>query len=77
MITEESFKIVVLEVFKSFNDEITLNMSPDNIEEWDSIGHLNLIMAVEKKYNIKIEFEEAIMIDNLLSLFNLINEKIS
>ena len=77
MISEESFKIVVLEVFKSFNDEITLNMSPDNIEEWDSIGHLNLIMAVEKKYNIKIEFEEAIMIDNLLSLFNLINEKIS
>ena len=52
-------------------------MSPDDIEEWDSIGHLNLIMAVEKKYNLKIEFEEAIMIDNLLSLFNLINEKIS
>ena len=77
MISEDSFKIVVSEIFQNFNNEITLNMSPDDIEEWDSIGHLNLIMAVEKKYNLKIEFEEAIMIDNLLSLFNLINEKIS
>ena len=63
-------------VFKNYSGEINFNLSPNEVEDWDSMGHLNLIMSMEKKFNITIEFEEAIMIDNLESLFNLINLKL-
>lgn len=63
-------------VFKNYTGEINLYLSPNEVEDWDSMGHLNLIMSMEKKFNITIEFEEAIMIDNLESLFNLINLKL-
>ena len=63
-------------VFKNYSGKINFNLSPNEVEDWDSMGHLNLIMSMEKKFNITIEFEEAIMIDNLESLFNLINLKL-
>ena len=39
-----------------FDDEdITVNdaTTADDIEDWDSLEHINLIVAVEKKFNIK------------------------
>ena len=73
---KDDFFIEVKNVFKNYNGDINFNSSPSEVEDWDSMGHLNLIMSMEKKYNITIEFEEAIMIDNLESLFNLINLKL-
>jgi acyl carrier protein len=73
---KDDFFIEVKNVFKNYNGDINFNSSPSEVEDWDSMGHLNLIMSMEKKYNITIEFEEAIMIDNLESLFNLVNLKL-
>ena len=73
---KDDFFIEVKNVFKNYNGDINFKSSPSEVEDWDSMGHLNLIMSMEKKYNITIEFEEAIMIDNLESLFNLVNLKL-
>lgn len=73
---KDDFFIEVKNVFKNYNGDINFNSSPSEVEDWDSMGHLNLIMSMERKYNITIEFEEAIMIDNLESLFNLVNLKL-
>jgi acyl carrier protein len=37
----------VASVFGLSNDEVTPESSQENIAEWDSVGHLNLILAVE------------------------------
>ena len=31
---------------------------PDNIEGWDSVGHLNLILAVEAEFDLQFETSE-------------------
>lgn len=50
------------EVFRDvFDDEdITVNdtTTADDIEDWDSLEHINLIVAVEKKFNIKFNMGE-------------------
>jgi acyl carrier protein len=38
--------------------EITLTSSPETIESWDSVHHLNLILALEQEFNIQFEPEE-------------------
>lgn len=50
------------EVFRDvFDDEdITVNdtTTADDIEDWDSLEHINLIVAVEKKFGIKFNMGE-------------------
>ena len=61
MTREEVFE-KLNEVFQDvFDDEeITVNdeTTADDIEDWDSLEHINLIVAVEKKFNIKFNMGE-------------------
>jgi acyl carrier protein len=42
------------------DDNIELNdeTGPEDIDAWDSLGHINIITAIEEEYNIEIPPEE-------------------
>lgn len=46
-------KIVGISVSK-----IKPNTSPQNTKKWDSLAHMNLVMAFEKEFKIKFSDEE-------------------
>jgi len=61
------------EVFKSvFNKDLNIEITTtkDDIEEWDSIGHLNLIIELEETFNISLSKDQ---IENLNSISNIID----
>ena len=66
---ERITKIISI-VFELNENEINEFSSPENIENWDSIGHLNLIVSLEDEFEIKFTDEEIIEMLN----FNLIEE---
>jgi len=66
---ERITKIISI-VFEINENEINEFSSPENIENWDSIGHLNLIVSLEDEFEIKFTDEE---ISEMLN-FNLIEE---
>ena len=39
-------------------DKISLNFSMDDIPEWDSFNHIELIIAIEKEFKIKLEYTD-------------------
>ena len=41
-------------------DKISLNFSMDDIPEWDSFKHIELIIAIEKEFKIKLEHTDTI-----------------
>jgi acyl carrier protein len=41
-------------------ETITLETSPDAVASWDSLGHLNLVMALEEEFGITLSPEDAI-----------------
>jgi len=45
----------ILEVEPSELDE---DSSPETVESWDSVQHLNLILAIEEQYGIQLDPEE-------------------
>lgn len=49
------------------NNEIELNdeTTADDIEEWDSLTHLQLVVAIEKEFNVKITAKELLMWKNV------------
>jgi acyl carrier protein len=75
----ENKKVKILEVMSSvFEVELTsLNedSSIDNIENWDSIRHLNLILALEEEFNITIPDEEVGDLVNYKLIELIVNEQ--
>jgi acyl carrier protein len=50
---------VVAQAFGVEPDSIDESSSPETVEGWDSMGHLNLIAALEKRFNISIDIGDA------------------
>ena len=53
------------DVFQVPLDQVTPQSSPDTIETWDSLQHLNLVLALEQEFQIQFTPEE---IEQLLSV---------
>jgi acyl carrier protein len=58
------------DVFKVPVEGVSLSSSPDTIESWDSMHHLELVLALEQEFDIQFSPEE---IEQLLSL-ELVND---
>ena len=65
----------LLEVFPSLNGEINESWGPDQIQDWDSLAHLNLVMTLGEKFDISLEFEEVMSIETVGDIFRVLNEK--
>jgi acyl carrier protein len=61
-----------------FPDELSfsIEMSKDQIESWDSFGHLNLILEIEDVLLIHFDKSEIEAIDSLKILIDVINKKL-
>ena len=46
---------IFLEVFEI--DTIDMNATIDDVPEWDSFGHFELMMGIEKQFDIKIKMK--------------------
>jgi acyl carrier protein len=49
---------VASDVFAVPVTHIDVNSSPDTIEAWDSMTHLNLVLALEEKFHLHLSPEE-------------------
>jgi acyl carrier protein len=54
------------------NDETTAN----DVEEWDSLSHVQLVVALEKVFSIKFTSREILSWDNIGDLVDCIEKKL-
>jgi len=59
-------------------DDLVLNdeTTADDVEEWDSLSHVQLVVALEKAFNIKFSSREILSWDNIGDLVDCIGKKI-
>ncbi|WP_421792094.1 acyl carrier protein [Hyphobacterium sp.] len=69
----------LLEVFReTFNDdsiEISRETTAEDIEGWDSLSHVGLIMAAEAKFEIRFNTTEISMLENVGEFMDIIKER--
>ena len=58
MTMDERLRQVFSDVFDIDRDAVGDEASPDTIEGWDSVAHLNLVLALEGEFMIRFEAEE-------------------
>lgn len=77
MTREEAFKRltnVFREVFDDDTIELTDETTSDDIEDWDSFEHINLIVAVESEFNFKIPMGKVVTMKNVGKMVDIILE---
>ena len=65
------------EVFDNPDITITRETTADDIEEWDSMTHMNLILMVELKFEIEFNQREVMAFDDVGDLADAIAKKIA
>lgn len=68
------------EIFRDvLNDQnliILPKMSAEDIEDWDSLSHVNLIVSIQKDFKIKFKLGEVETLNNIGDMIELIKQKI-
>lgn len=77
--TKEEIYNALDEVFQEVfdDDEIHVNefTTADDIEDWDSLEHINLVLAVENKFGIKFNMNEVTTMKNVGEMVDIILER--
>ncbi len=61
----ERVRGIAADVLQVSASQITLQSSPETIGTWDSVHHLNLILALEQEFDTQFDPEE---IDKMISI---------
>ena len=59
MLDQEKLKNVVATVLNVDVSRIDANASSDTIESWDSLRHMNLVLALEDEFGVSLPDEDA------------------
>ena len=68
-------KSVFQKVLEENNITITREMTAQDIENWDSLHHIQLISEVERAFRIKFKLREVLSMKNVGDLIDLIHAK--
>ena len=61
------------------NDDIALSdgMSADDVDEWDSLSHIRLVVAVEEMFSLRFDSSDVVALENVGQFVDLIGSKLN
>lgn len=68
---------ILAEALEISADRINLYTEQNQLEEWDSLAHLKLIMKLEQELNISISMEEVSELTSVDKIYSIIKTKTS
>jgi acyl carrier protein len=60
MDVQEKVIQVLINIFQVSPDKIFTETTSDNVENWDSMNHINMILALEQEFGISYDEEQAV-----------------
>ena len=67
---------VFRQVFDDNSLTVTRSTTADDIDEWDSLTHMNLVVAVELKFGVKFALGELQSLKNVGDLADAVQRKL-
>jgi acyl carrier protein len=78
--TREDIFDGVKDIFRDIFDDVDLiihdSTNSDEIEDWDSLNHINLVSAIEKEFNIRFALGELQTLKDVGAMIDLMEEKL-
>jgi acyl carrier protein len=73
----ERVRGIAADVLRIPASQITPQSSPESIEAWDSVQHLNLVLALEQEFGVQFEPEEIDQMSNIDRIRSVLETKLS
>jgi acyl carrier protein len=71
---------ILNEIFRTVFDDPSLQIKPeftaDDVAGWDSLSHVNLILAVEARFKLHFTQKELLTLGNISDLQKIIDRKL-
>jgi len=79
--TQETIAQIMQDIFRDIFDQpslvITRETSAKDIEDWDSLSHVNIVVAAEKAFKVTFALGELKSLNNVGDMYDLIQKKLS
>lgn len=66
---------LIAKVFGVPLTDVVPSSSPETVEEWDSLAHMNLVLELEETYGIALSSDDALDIKDVASLKRVLNDR--
>ncbi|HEX6802716.1 MAG TPA: acyl carrier protein [Terriglobales bacterium] len=76
MNVSDQIRTMASDIFGVPADKITPASTPETIETWDSIQHLNLVLALEEKFGLQLSPEEIEQMKSIGDVIKLVEGKL-
>ena len=74
---ENRIKRIMSDVLSIDINEINETSSPETIEKWDSLKHMNLVVALEEEFNLEFKDDEIAEIISYSLILYIIKDKLN
>ena len=74
---KEKLQSVFIDVFDDEDLTISNSTNSDDIEEWDSLNHISLVLSIEKCFNIRFMTGEVQSLKDVGEMIELLEKKTS
>ena len=78
--TREAIFEKLNEIFRDYFDDASICLqdetTADDIEDWDSLEHINLIVTIEKEFGMKFSMVEVTTMKNVGAMADIIADRI-
>lgn len=75
-LVERRVQRVFADIFSIPVEQLRSELSPETVANWDSLNHLNLVLALEQEFGIQFSPEETIDgMDSLDRIIHLLKQK--
>ena len=64
---------IMAPIFEVEESQISENASPENIEKWDSLAHMNLVLALEQEFDIQFTEDQIVESLSFKALVDILN----
>ncbi len=65
------------EVFDDENIKVDAKTTSEDIEDWDSLEHINLVVSIEKEFKVKFDIKEVSEMKNVGEMVEVILNKLN
>lgn len=72
---EQKLKNLLIELFKLKDGEITDSLTMEDLEAWDSLKHMELIVAIEETFGLELTADEIVSMRSVGEIKRVIREK--
>jgi acyl carrier protein len=74
--TDERVREIAADIFELPLDRVTMQSTTETVPNWDSIKHLDLVLAIEHEFSVQFEPEDVENIKSIEQITALLNHKL-